>query len=64
MNKKNKRRLSVRGARRSKPDMHRLARVLIEYAQAEAEAEAAKQFEQESTDSPTPRKRGTGKDAA
>ena len=62
---KNKRRLSVRGVHRAKPDMRRLARVLIEFAQAEAEAAAAAEFEksQRSTDADDPQA-GTGEDAA
>ena len=39
---KKERRLSVRGARRARPDLRRLARVVIEYAAAEAEVEAAR----------------------
>lgn len=35
------RRIYVRGIRHEKPDLRRLARVLIEFARAEAEAQAA-----------------------
>ena len=39
------RRIGVRGLRHEHPDLRRLARVLIEFAQAEAEAAAAAQHE-------------------
>lgn len=60
MNNKEKRRLSVRGARRSKPDVRRLARVVIEFARAEAEAAAEAQAAKQSASpdpNPTPRQR-------
>lgn len=39
------RRLSVRGVRREQPDLRKLARALIELAQAQAEAEAQAEYE-------------------
>jgi len=42
------RRIRVRAIRRDKPDLRKLARALIELAQAQAEAEAQKEHEQQS----------------
>lgn len=58
------RQLSVRGARRAKPDTRRLARVLIEFATAEAEAEAARQAAAARHPSSKPARRRSRKDAA
>ena len=44
------RRIRVRGVRRADPDLRKLARAMIELAQAEAEAEARRQFEARSRD--------------
>lgn len=41
------RRIYVRGIRHEKPDLRRLARVLIEFARAEAEAQAAAEHKAE-----------------
>ena len=40
------RRIRVRGARHGEPDLRKLARALIDLAQAQAEAEAEKQHKQ------------------
>jgi hypothetical protein len=41
------RRIYVRGIRHEKPDLRRLARVLVEFARAEAEAQAAAEHKAE-----------------
>ena len=50
------RRIYVRGIRHEKPDLRRLARVLIEFARAEAEAQAAAEHKAEVEATTTSRK--------
>ncbi len=58
-----KRRIRLRGIRREQPDLSKLARALIEIAQAQAEAEA--QAEHEARQKKSPRKRQSdGEDVA
>lgn len=55
------RRIRVRGIRRERPDLPKLARALIELAQAQAEAEAQAEHEARAKDSRGPRPRRKGR---
>lgn len=61
------RRIHVRGVRREKPDLRKLARALIDLAQAQAEAEAEAQHKQQTgqvVDLPRKKPTRPAKDAA
>lgn len=54
------RRIRVRGIRRASPDLRRLARALIELAQAQAETDAAAQDRQAPIDASKPQDQRPG----
>ena len=61
--RRDERRIRVRGIRREKPDVSKLARALIELAQAQAETEARGEHEAQTT-KPTASTRNTKKESA